>query len=328
MCTAVSLQMGDHYFGRNLDLEYGYDEQITITPRRFPFRLRRAGEMTEHYAMVGMAYVAQGCPLYYEAVNEKGLAMAALNFPVSGVYSPCTEQKENVAPFELIPYLLGRCANLPEAEKVLRQLTVADLHFSPELPNTPLHWVLADSGGSLVAEQTVDGLHLYPNPIGVLTNEPPFPWHATNLCNFMGVSAADRQNSFAPPLALKPFSRGMGGLGLPGDYSSQSRFVRAAFVLHNLAAGCDEKEEVAAGFHLLQAVAMPKGCVLTPEGKEEYTRYSCWCNTAKGIYYYTTYQNPAITAVDMHRENLDSSRLIAYPMQTAPQTTLQNQKGG
>lgn len=326
MCTAVSLQMGDHYFGRNLDLEYGYAEQITITPRRFPFRLRRAGEMTDHYAMMGMAYVAQGYPLYYEAVNEKGLAMAALNFPGNGVYSPCLDQKENIAPFELIPYLLGKCANLTQAEQLLQRVTVADLHFSADLLNTPLHWMLADSSGCLVVEQMADGLHLYPNPVRVLANEPPFPWHATNLCNYMGVSAADRQNSFAPQLALKPFSRGMGGLGLPGDYSSQSRFVRGAFVLHNLAAGQGEEERVAAMFHVLSSVAMPKGCVLTPEGKEEYTRYSCCCNTTRGIYYYTTYQNPAITAVDMHREDLAGSSLVCYPMETETQIVLQNKK--
>ena len=328
MCTAVSLQNGGHYFGRNLDLEYGYREQITITPRNFPFRFRRAGEMAEHYAMIGMAYVAGGCPLYYEAVNEKGLAMAALNFPGNGVYSACRPDKQNLAPFELIPYVLGKCDSLAEAQSLLQGITVADLHFSQDLPNTPLHWMIADHTGSLVAEQMADGLHLYQNPVGVLTNNPSFDWHLTNLSNFMGISAAEPQNRFAPQLGLLPFSRGMGSLGLPGDHSSQSRFVRAAFVLHNLTARQEEEENVAGMFHILASVAMPKGCVKTPEGKEEYTRYSCCCSTAKGVYYYTTYQNPAITAVDMHNEDLDGRSLISYPMQTKPRILLQNQKGG
>jgi len=243
MCTAISMQNGDHYFGRNLDLEYSYNEQIVITPRRFPFVFRKREKMTQHYAMIGMAFVQGDYPLYYEAVNEKGLGMAGLNFPGNGVYLACRPDRENVAPFELIPRVLGECAGLEQAVRLLQQINIVDLHFSPQLPNTPLHWLVADQSGSLVVEQTCDGLHLYRNPVGVLTNNPTFGWHMTNLCNYMGVGAAQPQNCFAPQLELAPFSRGMGSLALPGGFSSQSRFVQAAFVLHNTLPEQEERGE-------------------------------------------------------------------------------------
>ena len=89
MCTAAVYQTKDHYFGRNLDLEYSYQESITIAPRNYPFSFRKLPEMKTHYAIIGMAYVLEGYPLYYDATNEKGLSMAGLNFPGSAAYSPC-----------------------------------------------------------------------------------------------------------------------------------------------------------------------------------------------------------------------------------------------
>ena len=80
MCTAASYRTKDLYFGRNLDYEFSYGDEVTITPRNYPFTFRRAGEMRTHYAMIGMAYVAEEYPLYYDAVNEKGLCIAGLNF--------------------------------------------------------------------------------------------------------------------------------------------------------------------------------------------------------------------------------------------------------
>ena len=81
MCTAISYVTKDHYFGRNLDMEFSYDETVTITPRNYPFFFAEGTEMRRHYAMIGVAYVVGGYPLYYDAVNEKGLCMAALSFP-------------------------------------------------------------------------------------------------------------------------------------------------------------------------------------------------------------------------------------------------------
>lgn len=323
MCTAVTYRTDNHYFGRNLDLEYGYRETVAVTPRNYPFPLRTLPAMTAHYAMIGMATVVDGYPLYYEATNEKGLSMAGLNFPGLAHYFPADPEKDNVASFEFIPWVMGRCADLNEAKECLKRLNLVDISFSKDLPLSPLHWIIADRSGSITVESTIDGLKVYDNPIGILTNNPPFDFHLYNLRNYMNVSAQPSENRFSPDYPLAPYSNGMGGIGLPGDLSSASRFVRAAFMKLNSLSGPSETESVSQFFHILDSVAMARGSVRMGS-KEEITRYSCCCNTDKGIYYYTTYENRQIRAVDMHREDLDGHKTVIYEISDDQQFQYQN----
>ena len=318
MCTAVSLQVKDHYFGRNLDLEYSYEETITIAPRNYPFTFRKERDFLKHYAMIGMAYVQDDYPLYYDATNEKGLSMAGLNFPGNAVYLGKQSDKYNVTPFELIPWVLGQCKDVPEARKLLENTNLVKLAFHPELPLTPLHFMLSDATESIVIEPTEDGIRIVDNPVKVLTNNPPFPYQMYNLNNYMKMSKKPPLNTFAKELPMETYSRGMGALGLPGDVSSVSRFVRAAFVKWNSISTDDEDESVSQFFHILGAVEQQKGCVQLSNGEYEYTLYSSCCNTEKGIYYYKTYQNSQITAVHLHHEDLEGSRLITYKMRKEP----------
>ena len=121
------------------------------------------------------------------------------------------------------------------------------------------------------------------------------------------------------------YSRGMGAIGLPGDLSSQSRFVRATFVKTNSLSGETESESVSQFFHILGAVEQQKGCCEVTDGKFEYTIYTSCCNGDKGIYYYTAYENHQITGVDMNKENLNSDKLICYPLIQGEQIKIQNQ---
>lgn len=324
MCTAVAYRTRDHYFGRNLDLEYSYHETVTITPRNKPFVFRKAGRMDRHYAMIGMAYVVGEDPLYYEATNEKGLSIAGLNFPGNADYKECCEEKDNIAPFELIPWILGQCADLAEVRNLLARLNIVRLSFSPELPVSPLHWMISDREASITVECVRDGLKVYDNPVEVLTNNPTFDFHLTNLNNYIQVSARPPVNLFGKGIELKPYSLGMGGFGLPGDLSSASRFVRAAFVRANALAGESESESVSQFFHILGSVAQPRGCTMVREGEYEITLYSSCCNTDKGIYYYRTYENSQITAVHMHREDLEGRRPVSYPLIVGQQILDQN----
>ena len=317
MCTAVSFKTRHHYFGRNLDLEYHYHEQITVTPRRYPFRFRTEKPMDTHYAMIGMATVAGGFPLYYEASNEKGLSIAGLNFPGNAHYFPPIEGKCNIAPYELIPYLLGKCQTVQEATALLYQINLCSIPFSDQYPLSPLHFLISDREESIVLESMQDGLHIHPNPAHVLTNNPPFPFHMQNLCNYRALSPAPHENTFAPNVPLETYSLGMGAMGLPGDWSSPSRFVRAAFVrAHSLCDGA-ETESVSQFFHILDSVSQPRGCTYVRPGEYELTLYSSCCNTDTGVYYLKTYDNARICAVDMHRENLDGEGLVTYDLPLA-----------
>ena len=314
MCTAVTYRTKDHYFGRNLDLEYRYREAVTITPRNYPFRFRFRGELPRHHAIIGMAYVTEGYPLYYDAVNEKGLAMAGLNFPGYAAYQPVEEGGCGVAPFELIPWVLGQCATVEEAKALLTGLTLVEEHFSRDLPLTPMHWLAADREEALVVEPLADGLHLRDDPVGVLTNSPPFDVQLLHLTQYLGLSREPLENRLAPGLELEPYSRGMGAMGLPGDLSSTSRFVRAAFTRWSSLSGEGEGESVSQFFHILGSVEQQRGCVHLGKGQYEITLYSSCCNTDRGIYYYKTYDNSRITAVELHREDLEGSELVQYPL--------------
>lgn len=314
MCTAVNYVSSDSYFGRNLDLERSYGEQVVITPRGYEFSLRSLPKLSSHYAMIGMATVVQDYPLYYEATNEKGLSMAGLNFPGNAHYSAYREDKDNVAPFEFIPYVLGKCGNVDEATELLEKINLVNINFSEGLPLSPLHWIISDKAASITVESVKDGLKIYGNPYGVLTNNPAFDWHMMNVNNYMGLSEACPENKLSEKHSFNAYSLGMGALGLPGDYSSASRFVRAVFVKEKSPCFESEKESVSHFFHMLGSVAMPKGCVLTKNGECEYTRYSCCCNADKGIYYYTTYENSSVTAVDMHSVNLEGESIYRFPL--------------
>lgn len=309
MCTAISYQTKDHYFGRNLDLERGYGERVVVTPRNFFLPFRFVSPFSHHYAMIGMAAVADGYPLYFEATNEKGLSMAGLNFPKNAFYGECAEGKDNVAPFELIPYLLGQCGSADEVVQMLERVSVVNCSFSDGLPVSPLHWLISDRERSLVLECTKEGMRVYDDPFGILTNNPSFDFHLRNVEHYMGLHTGFLENRVNLRLPLENHSLGLGAFGLPGDFSSSSRFVRAVFVKENSVSGDGERESVNQFFHILSSVAMPKGCVLTAGGEYEYTRYSCCCNTDAQVYYYTTYEDGTVRRVDMHEQELSSCDL-------------------
>lgn len=324
MCTAATYKTKDFYFGRTLDYEFSYGDEVTISPRNYPFRFRHAGTLESHYAIIGMAHVADGYPLYYDAVNEKGLGMAGLNFVGNAFYADIKADTNNVAQFEFIPWILGRCASAAEAVELLQHTNLVGTPFSSQLPAAQLHWILADEKQAITVESVSDGLKIYDNPVGVLTNNPPFEQQMFMLNNYIGLSPKQPVNRFSGRLPLSSYSRGMGALGLPGDLSSASRFAKVAFTRMNSVSGDTESESVSQFFHILGSVEQQRGCCEVDDGKYELTIYTSCCNASKGIYYYTTYENHQITAVDMHRENLDGNSLSRYPLVTGEHIYLQN----
>ena len=324
MCTAVTYYTNNHYFGRNFDLEYSYNETITITPRNYEIKFRKVENIKNHYAIIGMAYVTDNYPLYYDAINEKGLGMAGLNFPENADYKEIEDGKNNIAPFEFIPYILSQCSNIEEAKKLLENINIVKINFSNELPVSPLHWIIADKESSITVESVKDGLKIYDNPVGVLTNNPTFDIQLFNLNNYMNLSTEQPVNNFSKKLNLETYSRGMGALGLPGDLSSASRFVKATFTKMNSKSGNSESESVSQFFHILESVYQQRGCVHMGEEKYEITIYSSCCNMDKGIYYYTTYENNQITGINMYKENLDNNELVSYNLIKGQQIFMQN----
>ncbi len=323
MCTALTYKTEDFYFGRTLDYEHSFGESITITPRNYIFDFGTLGVMQRHYAIIGTAHVAESYPLYYDAVNEKGLCIAALNFVGNAEYFETDASKNNLASYEIIPWLLGQCATVEEVRKKLENVNITNKRFSKDLPPTELHWIIADKQGCITLEQVKDGLKIYENYVGVLTNNPPFPIQMLNLANYMHLSPKQPENRFEG-IAFSHQSRGMGAIGMPGDLSSSSRFVRAVFTRHNSKSGPEEAASVGQFFHILETVSQVNGCCEVENGEYEKTIYSSCINANKGIYYYTTYNNRQITAVDIKNEKLEGSTLISHTPITTEQINFQN----
>lgn len=324
MCTAANYSAKDHYFGRNLDLEFSYNEAVVVTPRKFVFPFRKMPKLETHHAIIGMATVSDGYPLYYDATNEKGLSIAGLNFPGNADYKSEAKDKKNITPFELIPWLLGQFETVDEVIDELKDVNLVNISFSEAFPLSPLHWIISDKNKSITVESVKEGLKVYDNPVQVLTNNPTFDIQLFNLNNYRNISPNPPENHFSKELPLEEYSRGMGGIGLPGDLSSMSRFVKVAFTKMNSVSGESESEAISQFFHILGSVAQQRGCAQVGGGKYEITIYSSCCNTDKGIYYYTTYENSQVTGVDMHNEDLDGDTLAEYPLVKGQQVLMQN----
>lgn len=324
MCTAITFGRKDFYFGRTLDLERVYGEEVVITPRNFSLSFRHRPSLKKHYAIIGMSHIADGYPLYYDAVNEAGLCIAGLNFPGFAEYSTQADGKDNVTSFEFIPWVLGQCRSLEEVRKMLPSAQLTGTSFSPQFPATPLHWIISDRNECITVEALAGGIRIHENPVGVLTNNPPFDDQMFQLCNFMHLSPNPPHNHFSPDINLTPYSRGMGAIGLPGDLSSQSRFVRAAFTKLNSI--CAEEECVSQFFHIMDTVNQTKGCCRLEDGSCEITQYTSCCNASQGVFYYTTYGNRRITAIDMQQEDLEGKCLYRFPLTIGEDIRFLNRK--
>ena len=314
MCTASNYITEKHYFGRNFDYEISYNERVTITPRNYEFKYRKIDDVKTHYAIIGIAAGIDGYPLYYDACNEKGLAIAGLNFAGNAVYREYEEGMVNVTPFELIPYVLSTASTVSEAKELLKDVNLVNINFADELPLSPLHWMMSDnSGEAIVIEPMEDGLKIYDNPVGVMTNNPPFDKQLFSLNNYRNLSNKSPENTFGGDIDLDEYSRGMGGIGLPGDLSSSSRFAKVAFTRTNSYSDVDEASSVGQFFHILGSVEQQNGCTfINDPNLYEYTIYSSCYNTQDGILYYRTYKNSQITAVSLNNEDLESDELISY----------------
>lgn len=265
--------------------------------------------------MIGVSVVEDNYPLYCDAINEKDLGIAGLDFVGPCKYFSVDKSKNNMASFELIPYLLGSCETIDDVKKILANMNITNESFSDNLPAATLHWLMGDrSGKSIVVESTSTSLHIYDNSVNTLTNDPVFPAQVETLANFASVSPAQPKNTLVPNADINLYSRGLGTHHLPGGTDSNSRFIKASFVLAHSPKGNDEVENVTNFFHILHSVEQAKGTDEVEDNVFEFTMYSDCMNLDKGILYFTTYDNNQINAVDMNNEDLDTSDLITYEL--------------
>jgi len=318
MCTAILNRTGVPLVGRTLDLECSYGEDVVIIGRHYISRPLFGHTLDRHFAILGMATVRHGTPLLYDAVNERGLCMAALHFPRSAVYHTPKPDKLNIPSYALISHILGHCDSVASARRLLLDTNVTQQSFSPELPASSLHWLIADRTGAIVAEPLADGLRLHDAPLGVLTNEPPFPFHEAHVTQYLALGPYSPPNSLCPTVPLSPYARGFGGMGLPGDYSSPSRFVRAVFAQAHTVHGETRQEETRRMMDVLGAVSVPAGCVRTERGEAVRTVYQAVMELDDMTYHVRSYRDDTPCRIHADTALIESSRLLRVPVLSPP----------
>lgn len=308
MCTAINVKLNDTYFGRNLDLDYKFDANIIIVPRNYTIRFKKEDSITSHYAMMGVGIIVDDYPLYADAMNEKGLSIAGLSFPFNATYYEYKADKKNFAVYELVLYLLAKCKTVQEVKEELKDINILKEDFSLHIKLTPLHFLVSDANSSIVIESLKDGLHVYDNKFNILTNNPPFKYQEDYLSSFDKLTNQSIDPNTISHSSQLFYSCGSGGYGLPGDYSSASRFIKARFVMNYLVPSNDELDNVKSFFSVLNSVEMPYGSIKTNSGFE-FTKYTTCYNTCRGILYYKTYENPNINEILLNTYDLNKTSL-------------------
>lgn len=312
MCTAI-LHKNDNYclLSRTLDLECSYGEKIVITPRGYSFPYRYQA-VERPLALIGTAHLALGVPLYYDAMNECGLMGAALNFPDNARYRECESGRINLSSYELLPYVLSSCRTLGEAREMLTKVNITADAFSEELKPSPLHWLFADFTGAIVVETDGTGHHVYENPFGVLTNNPPFSYHRTRIADFLSLDSFGKKNELCPAIPLKDYSRGMGAVGLPGDFSSVSRFVRSVFLENHTKKEKTPEGALLRATRIIENLSVPKGAVKSERGDDVYTVYTSCLSPTELTYYVHLYSDIGLRGVRLTEGKMTASEISSY----------------
>ena len=318
-CLTWRTEEGGTLWGRNFDLNaLPPDTQVTFLPPGTLYAPDGAAKANarSQWGSVGVGtLVVPGLPMLYEGINQMGLMGGQLNYRGFAHY-PLSPRPGTaaVAPGGVVYHILSQCASVAEAAQMLEQaVTITAMPLMGAVPT--VHWAFTDeTGETLVAEPERGGLQIYRNTLGVMTNSPGYEWQRTNLLNYAAVQDLERG---AGTLIddQEPCFSGTGAQGLPGDWSSPSRFVRLAFLRRYACRGRTEEEGISRLMRLLQSVAFPLGAVrLEEEPPWEYTLYTASACARSRRFYWTTYENQRIRYVDLPRL-VERGTTVRFPLE-------------
>ncbi len=309
-CTGIMLkaQDGTYISGRTLEFGIPIDTIITIIPHHYTFTgslPNGASGMTfkAKYAAVGGS-LDNGMDVQ-DGLNEKGLSVGAFYFQGYAGYAPVTagNQSKSLSPLQFPTWILTEFSSVAEVKAALKDVSIAPTVFQAWGIVPPLHYIVYDkTGASLVIEPVGGKLVTYDNPLGVFTNSPGFDWHMTNLGNYVNISPINVGQKEVNGIALAQFGQGSGMHGLPGDFTSPSRFVRAAFFEASSLPAANAQAAVYQVFHILNQFDIPLGSVRdVSSGKmmPEYTMVTVVRDPVNLDYYFKSYQNQDISVVHL-----------------------------
>lgn len=317
MCTSLTLltKDGHHLFGRTMDFSVDLNQRVIMTPRRYKWINATKETIPAKLGAVGMGIQQQGKVTLADGLNESGLTCAALYLPGFAVYNTQVDKsKTNLPPQDFVLWCLTQFDSVQAVREAMDNVSFIDTPLPALGITPPLHWILSDkSGVCMVIEATGRGIHVYDDPVGVMTNSPEFDWHLQNLRQYIGVKPRQSAPVQWGNLRLSAFSQGSGSFGLAGDFTPPARFVRAAFLKENVTGIDHESDGITGLFHILANCSLPKGAVVTPDGTEDMTLYTSAMCAESGTYYYQSYQCQQISAVHLFNESLGSEEVKVFP---------------
>lgn len=325
MCTAITLQSrgAGMFFGRTMDFSFDIEPSVYLIRPNYVWNSDpNSNPITDYYGFIAIGQEIEGLLAFFDGVNERGFAAAALYFAGYAQYNTAAEHgREPIASFDFLHYILGQCGSVEDLERLIGQVSIIGAADPVTRTIAPLHWIAADkSGKCVVVEQTEQGLRLFQNPIGVLANSPDFPWHLTNLRNYMNASPEQKEAVQWGKIPLSPFGQGAGTSPLPGGYTSPERFARTSYLKTHIVVPKSQTETVVSCFHIMESVSIPKGAVITGRNTFDYTKYTAFMNLDTCEYFFRTYDNAQITTAGLWNHYENSSKPIRLGRIERPMT--------
>lgn len=329
MCTSLTItnQSNHHFLGRTMDFGFQLEGRPVVIPRNYTWNLTLDGEHRTKYGFVG---TGRNLGEYFlaDGVNEKGLAVAELYFLNEAHYhSQEKEEKVNLAPHELIMWLLSQIESITELRERIDEINLVDAEVPLFGFLPPLHFIVTDKTGETVVLESDSGeLEIKENPVGVMTNSPDFGWHLKNLNNYLGIQPTNFPNKTINGFELKPFGQGSGTLGLPGGYTSPERFVRAAYLRALTTTGNTVSEALNAIFKILGIMTIPKGVNIKDDGSSDYTQYRAVFDVTDLTYYFSPYDSQEIFTISLDEDLLNKKEPTEFAYATEFKLTSLNEK--
>lgn len=310
MCTSFTSETLDkkHFLARTMDFGFELNANPVICPRHYEWK--SDFEEREYSGKYGFVGAGKYLDKYFfaDGVNEHGLSCASLYFPFEAVYNKeAIEGKRAIAPHELPLLILTEYKSIAELEANINDICLVETIVPLLGVVTPLHWIVTDTTGRTVVIEPTDAvLRIKKNPIGVMANSPELEWHLKNLNNYINLTPKQVNNKQVGDQTIYPFGQGTGTLGLPGDFTPPSRFVRAVYFKAAITPAENEEQAVRNCWQVLSTVRIPKGIVMQSNGEYDYTQYvSAMCSESK-TYYFSNYDNNRIQQVKLTDEILNN----------------------
>jgi len=310
-CTGIIIKTKNGVTIPARTMEFGFDikSKLLIIPKGSDITFlsfvdgKDGYKMKAKYGFAGMNAVEKN--IVVDGVNEAGLYLGCFYFSGDAQYEKLTSSNQSsaVSSEELGNYVLGSFATIDEVIEGLKKITVVGSFIDVIQGEAPFHYAVTDATGrSVVIEYTKEGLQVHENTVNAVCNNPTYDWHLTNLRNYVNLTPNNRQGFNVNNEKIKGMGQGTGMLGMPGDYTSPSRFIRAAAFANTALPSANEEEGIFRAFHTLNAFDIPKGAIRDSATKDAHTDYTVWTSavdTRNKMYYYKTYKNQAVKKLDL-----------------------------